>query len=111
MPVGQPADDKLEDWYEAAALCNENRITNAAFFSAKPVPTRHTSGRHRCFRLPHHELHLCRHHHHLYPVSQLRSQWMLMQFGGGQLTRKPVTGADNQVTLVVTAHFITTPAT
>jgi hypothetical protein len=36
---------------------------------------------------------------------------MLMQFGGGQLTRKPVTGADNQVTFIVTAHFVTTPAT
>jgi hypothetical protein len=22
MPMGQPADDKLEDWYEAAALCD-----------------------------------------------------------------------------------------
>jgi hypothetical protein len=43
MPVGQPADDKLEDWYEAAALCDENQITNAAFFSAKPVPTWHTT--------------------------------------------------------------------
>jgi hypothetical protein len=43
MPVGQPADDKLEDWYEAAALCDENQITNAAFFSAKPVPTQHTT--------------------------------------------------------------------
>jgi hypothetical protein len=43
MPVGRPADDKLEDWYEAAALCDENRITNAAFFSAKLVPTWHTT--------------------------------------------------------------------
>jgi hypothetical protein len=43
MPVGQPANDKPEDWYEAVALCNENRITNAAFFSAKPVPTQHTT--------------------------------------------------------------------
>jgi hypothetical protein len=43
MPVGQPADDKPEDWYEAVALCDENRITNAAFFSAKPVPTQHTT--------------------------------------------------------------------
>jgi hypothetical protein len=43
MPVGQPADDKTEDWYEAVALCNENQITNAAFFSAKPVPTQHTT--------------------------------------------------------------------
>jgi hypothetical protein len=24
MPVGQPTDDKPEDWYEAVALCNEN---------------------------------------------------------------------------------------
>jgi hypothetical protein len=24
MPVGRPADDKPEDWYEAAALCDEN---------------------------------------------------------------------------------------
>jgi hypothetical protein len=24
MPVGQPTDDKLEDWYEAVALCDEN---------------------------------------------------------------------------------------
>jgi hypothetical protein len=43
MPVGQPANDKPEDWYEAVALCDENRITNAAFFSAKPVPTWHTT--------------------------------------------------------------------
>jgi hypothetical protein len=43
MPVGQPTNDKLEDWYEAMALCDENRITNAAFFSAKPVPTWHTT--------------------------------------------------------------------
>jgi hypothetical protein len=49
MPVGQPADDKPEDWYEAAALCDENRITNAAFFSAKPVPTWHTTS---VFRAP-----------------------------------------------------------
>jgi hypothetical protein len=43
MPVGRPVDDKLEDWYEAVALCDENRITNAAFFSAKRVPTQHTT--------------------------------------------------------------------
>jgi hypothetical protein len=43
MPVGRPANDKPEDWYEATALCDENRITNAAFFSAKPVPTQHTT--------------------------------------------------------------------
>jgi hypothetical protein len=43
MPVGRPTDDKPEDWYEAAALCDENQITNAAFFCAKPVPTRHTT--------------------------------------------------------------------
>jgi hypothetical protein len=43
MPVGRPANDKPEDWYEAAALCDENQITNAAFFSAKPVPTWHTT--------------------------------------------------------------------
>jgi hypothetical protein len=43
MPVGQPANDKPEDWYEAAALCDENRITNAAFFSAQLVPTWHTT--------------------------------------------------------------------
>jgi hypothetical protein len=43
MPVGRPTDDKPEDWYEAAALCDENWITNAAFFSAKPVPTWHTT--------------------------------------------------------------------
>jgi hypothetical protein len=49
MPVGRPADDKPEDWYEAAALCDENRITNAAFFSAKPVPTWHTTS---VFRAP-----------------------------------------------------------
>jgi hypothetical protein len=24
MPVGRPANDKPEDWYEAAALCDEN---------------------------------------------------------------------------------------
>jgi hypothetical protein len=35
---------------------------------------------------------------------------MLTQFNGGQLTHKPVTSADNQVTFVATAHFITTPA-
>jgi hypothetical protein len=40
MPVGRPANDKLKDWYEAVALCDENQITNAAFFSAKLVPTR-----------------------------------------------------------------------
>jgi hypothetical protein len=34
-----------------------------------------------------------------------------MRFDGGQLTRKPVTGVDNQVTFVVTAHFVMTPAT
>jgi hypothetical protein len=106
MPVGRPADDKPEDWYEAVALCDENRITNAAFFSAKPVPTWHTT-----LVLPHHEPHLCCCCCHLYPISQLQSQWMLMRFDGGQLTRKPVTGADNQVTFVVTAHFVTTPAT
>jgi hypothetical protein len=49
MPVGRPADDKPEGWYEAMALCDENRITNAAFFSAKPVPTRHTTS---VFRAP-----------------------------------------------------------
>jgi hypothetical protein len=49
MPVGRPTNDKPEDWYEAAALCDENRITNAAFFSAKPVPTRHTT---LVFRMP-----------------------------------------------------------
>jgi hypothetical protein len=49
MPVGRPANDKPEDWYEAVALCDENRITNAAFFSAKPVPTRHTTS---VFRAP-----------------------------------------------------------
>jgi hypothetical protein len=43
MPVGRPAGDKPEDWYEAPALCDENQITNAAFFSAKPVPTWHTT--------------------------------------------------------------------
>jgi hypothetical protein len=43
MPVGRPANDKPADWYEAAALCDENQITNAAFFSAKPVPTWHTT--------------------------------------------------------------------
>jgi hypothetical protein len=69
------------------------------------------SGRHRCFQPPHHEPHLCRRRCHLYPVSHLRSQWMLMWFDRGQLTRKPVTGADNQVTFVTTAHFVTTPAT
>jgi hypothetical protein len=69
------------------------------------------SGCHRCFRPPHHELHLCRHRCHLYPVSRLWSQWMLMQFDRGQLTHKPVTSADNQVTFVVTAHFVMTPAT
>jgi hypothetical protein len=54
------------------------------------------SGHHRRFRLLHHKLHLCCCHCHLYPVSWLWSQWMLMQFGGGQLTCKPVTGVDNQ---------------
>jgi hypothetical protein len=49
MPVGRPANDKPEGWYEATALCNENRITNAAFFSAKPVPTWHTTS---VFRAP-----------------------------------------------------------
>jgi hypothetical protein len=49
MPVGRPADDKPEDWYEAAALCDENRITNAAFFSTKPMPTRHTTS---VFQIP-----------------------------------------------------------
>lgn len=43
MPTGRPADNQPEAWYEAAALCDENRITNAAFFAAKPTPTRHTT--------------------------------------------------------------------
>jgi hypothetical protein len=34
-----------------------------------------------------------------------------MQFDGGQLTHRPVTGVDNQVTFVATAHFVMTPAT
>jgi hypothetical protein len=69
------------------------------------------SRRHRCFQPPHHEPHPCHRCRHLYPVSQLRSQWMLTWFDGGQLTHKPVTSANNQVTFVTTAHIIMTPAT
>lgn len=47
--MGQPADNQLEAWYEAATLCDENRITNAAFFAARPTPTCHTTS---VFRLP-----------------------------------------------------------
>jgi Zinc knuckle/Retrotransposon gag protein len=39
MLGGRPADDDIDAWYKAASLCDENRLTNAAFNSAFHAPT------------------------------------------------------------------------
>ena len=39
MLEGRPADDDILAWYEAASLCDENRLTNAAFNAAFHAPT------------------------------------------------------------------------
>jgi hypothetical protein len=109
MPVGQPTNGKPKDWYEAAALCDENQITNAAFFSAKLVPTQHTT---LVFQAPQMFLAAAPQAAPMpLPLPPVPNFPALTQFDRGKLTRKPVTGADNQVTFVATAYFVTTPTT
>ena len=43
MTTGRPADDQPKEWYRAAALCDENRRTNAAFVATKSSHTARTT--------------------------------------------------------------------
>lgn len=43
MTVGRPKDNEPEEWYDAAALCDENRRTNAAFVATKSPHATRTS--------------------------------------------------------------------
>lgn len=35
MTIGRPCDNNPKEWYDAAALCDKNRRTNAAFITSK----------------------------------------------------------------------------